>query len=61
MISTPQELSSRWSNQEEWGMLNTPVEKKKGSYNYLLGKSEEKRTLRRARNTWKDNMKMDLK
>jgi hypothetical protein len=30
-------------------------------YNNLTGKSEEKRPLGRARSTWEDNIKMDLR
>jgi len=35
--------------------------KRKVSYSYLVGKDEGKKPLRRARNRWKDNIKMDLK
>ena len=33
----------------------------KDTYKVLVGISEQKRPLRRARHTWEDNMKMDLK
>lgn len=61
MISSAHQLSSRWSNQEEWSILHTPTGKRKVSYSYLVGKGEEKRPLRRAGNRWMDNIKIDLK
>jgi hypothetical protein len=33
----------------------------RGLYRVLVGKPEEKRSLRRPRHRWEDNIKMDLK
>jgi hypothetical protein len=43
-----------------WGRIVAGMGEKRSVYGVLVGKPEGKRTLRRQRCRWKDNIKMDL-
>ena len=44
----------------EWAGQETRVGDRRGAHICLVGKSEEKRPLRRPRHRWEDNIKIDL-
>jgi hypothetical protein len=51
----------RKSNRMRWAGNVARMVEKRGVYRVLVGKPDGKRSLRRPRNRWEDNIKMDIK
>jgi hypothetical protein len=49
------------SSSTRWAGHVAHIEEIRNSYKFLVGESEGKRTLRRPRNRWEGNIRMDLR